>query len=602
MLTEKHYATVGLLDLTADHARAILPDSNTHVRHASISGVAKYVENEANNQAVAELMAAGFTESQARQIVANAKKSPEEVAREAAREAAPYVSSAVNDEAKKRLVSVGFTETEAERMVASGKNVDAIVSSLEAIGSARLNDMVVNELVEKGGVDENTARLLAATGGDPKKLLAIAKDPKRVAALIKGIDERLRKEGIDISQRIKDGFGVSDADMKTAGVIYKAASAAYDVFEGIDAFMRAGDSRSYIASRWDERSLSDGSFNELAQAIDDMASQSEAMRQEKTAAYKAAASKISSGLAAGAAFIPVAGPAIGVAIVIVNKLLDYFGAYDAGSDDNDPKYKDRAAEIARKIWEEWQLVPPTFDGRYFSLRHYGDVCQTIYDQLQASESERAWLGDFFSLLNHAYTQTLGKESPIINDLTILNWLPIAYSDWMGGAQFVDSPDLLVGGPGQEDRDSSQTYFFNNRTATPQARDLLNAVPAGIGMGFSILPLDNTKLPRGAEIQNLICDRIAATIATVMAVAYGKPVEPLVQTAVGSSRICIERYSWAPEMAARRLRDTFLATLEVAKATPDLDVPKYLSFTRASAVSDVANPLMNSALTSIRSKF
>lgn len=572
---------------------------------ASVKG---YVATAANEAAVAELVASGFTEAQARQIVANAKKSPDKVAEEAKQASAAYVATAANEEAKKRLVDAGFTPAEAERMVASGKDASAIVASLSAMGKARLDEVVVSQL-EAQGLSKGLAEALAATGGDPRKLLALAKDPKKVEALVRDMDARLRREGIDLGARLKSGLGISDADMKTAATVYQAASAAYSVFEGVDAIMSAGSGQQYIASRWDERKLGDGSFAELARALDDMAVQSKAQREAKTAAYRAAAKKIASGVAAAATtLIPAVGPAIGIAVVLVNSALESFGAYDAGSDDNDPSFEPAARGNAKKIWDEWQIVPPTFDGSYFTLATYRDLCGAIYNDLEQSNVERPWKDAFSEILFKAQNQAFGAESPLIDDLTLIDWLPLAFTDWAGGAnrsagshwrrgddpQFGGYPtfpsQLYVGGEGYPGAPLTRNPFFayieNAKTATPEARDILAAKD-----GFLVPPLNHLAMPRGASVQTLICDRIAATLATVMAVAYGKPVEPLVETAVGSSRTCIEVYSWNPDNAARRLRDTFLATLEAASATPDLAVSKYASIPVARSVQEVVTPAL-----------
>lgn len=573
--------------------------------------MASYVSTAANDAAVAELVASGFTEAQAKQIVANAQKPPEEVAQEAKRATAAYVSTAANEEAKQRLVAAGFTPAEAERLVASGKDVGSVVASLSAVGKERLDEVVVAQF-EGQGLSKGLAQALAATGGDPKKLLALAKDPKKVEAFVRDMDARLRREGIDLGGRLKSGLGLSDADMKTAQTVYQAASAAYSVFEGVDALMSAGEGTKYIASRWDERKLGDGSFAELARALDDMAVQSKAQREAKTAAYRAAAKKIASGVAAGASLaIPAVGPAIGVAVLLVNSALESFGAYDAGSDDNDPSFEPAARDNAKKIWTEWQIVPPTFDGSYYTLATYRDVCGAIYSDLEQSNVEREWKEPFAGILFRAQNQAFGTESPLIDDLTLIDWLPLSFSDWAGGAnrnagshwnRSGDSiwfggyggsfpPQLYVGGVGYPGApltaDPFLAYVQNAKTATPEAREHLVATD-----GFNVAPINHLVMPRGASVQTLICDRIAATLATVMAVAYAKPVEPLVETAVGSSRQCIEVYGWNPDNAARRLRDTFLATLETARATADLAAPKYANIPVARVVQEVVTPALS----------
>lgn len=598
--------------------------------------MATYIPSAANDAAVAELVASGFTEAQAKQIVASAKKSPEAVAEEAKRAAAGYVATAGNEELKARLVAAGFTASEAEKIVASGQSVDAVLASLTAMGSSRLNTVVVEELKAQG-LSQGVAETLAATGGDLKKLREIAKDPSKVKALVSDIDARLRKEGIDLGARLKDGLGLSDKDMKTAQTVYKAAGAALDVFEGISTLMGAQSSQ-YIAARWDERLVtSDESFAELARSLQSMAEQSDANRARKTAQYKAGARKVAAGVATAAAFIPVAGPAIAVAVGLVQGGLEALGVYEAKQDDNAPAFKPRAEELSRRLWKEWMLVPPTFNSEYYTLATYGDVCGAVLFHLEESEAETPWRESFYRVVFEAMYQRLGQASPLIDDLVTLHWIPFGISDWMGGTNMIAGshwnngggctssgmraaelpPALCVGGEGVEmpaiasrPSLSSDAFFdcfsyldgiFNQKAATPEANDGMRLVggyrkPPFVYQATDPKTMDllwrTRTIPRGAALQQHICDRMSAALGTIMAIAYGKPVEPLVQAAVVASRKAVVDYGWEPKNAARRLRDTFLTTLATANAIEDLPVARIVSLPimRPEVVSTALNAL------------
>lgn len=604
-----------------------------------VAGVPSYVASEANDAAVSALMSSGFTREQAQQIIASAKKSPEEVARQEAKKAAGYVATAANEEAKARLVSAGFTPAEAERIVAGGKDVDTVLSTLESVGRARLNEVVVKQLQDQG-LSPAVAEALAATGGDPKKLLEIAKDPKKVEALVNDIDARLKKEGIDLGQRIKDGFGIADSDMKTAQTVYKAASAAYDVFQGVEALMGTVPSQ-YIAARWDETLVnSDASFAELARTLQSMSEQSEATREQRTAQYKAGARKVAAGVATAAAFIPVAGPVIAVAVGVVQAGLEALGVYEAKGDDNAPQFRAKAEEFSKRIWKEWMLVPPSFDSEYFTLSSYGDACQSMYDLLEKAEAEHPWKAAFFDVLFKSNYQVLGQESPLIDDLVSLGWVPFTITDWMGGANMVagshwnagsgctssgfgDTSDIpsgivvgdkigvvesVTGGPSGPSWPSSLNCalfldtVINSKTATPMGLAAMRA-----SSGFNKPPFyyqmtdeygDRWEVSRAfgrnEYLQNHICDRMAGALATLMAVAYSVPVEPLVQAGVLASRDAIKNYGWQPKNFARRLRDTFLAIVAVA------GTQKTIKAISVAKIPELSSEVSSSALGIIRS--
>lgn len=607
------------------------------MERASVRGSLPYVASAANDAAVRELVASGFTPEQARQIVANAKKSPEQVAQDAARAGAGYVVSAANEQAKASLVGAGFTPVEAEKLVASGTDVSKMLSTLEAVGVARLNEVVVAQLVS-AGLRPEVAEVLAATGGDPKKLLAIAKDPEKVTALLSDIDARLRKEGIDLGARLKSGIGLSDKDAQTLGTVTRAASAAYDLFQGVDALMGAQAARGYVAARWDESLVkSDPTFAELTRTIQGMAGQSETRRAELTAQYKAGARKIAGSVATLAAFIPVAGPVIAFAVGVVQVGLEMAGIYDAKSDDNSQVHKDRAMAAPKALWQRWYVVPPTFDSTYYTLRSYGETVEQMRAWLEESNAEVPWRDGFYDVLFQSVNQVLGETSPLVDDLTVLGWFPFSFTDWAGGANLPNTggswnigsscsvegtrfdPVLRVGAEGWVEPaggDCGRTFRFNAKAATNDAREEISSVPTlvlpvdrgegapvpgGVGRlphgetvaaeeisGFDRAPFTTyawrsdgggsyvaerthvTMVPRNEKLQMLICDRIAATLATLMAVVYGKPVEPLVEAGVGASRRAVEVHTWAPERAAWRLRDTFLAIASAAASIASLE--------------------------------
>lgn len=621
MLSEKHYATVGLSDPTGSDASSLVPSDDA-----------------INQEAVKKLISMGFSEAQATAIIANAKKKPAAVAAEAREAAKGYVESIASRAAVDKLMAAGFTEDEAKRVVASGRDVDALVANLKQVAARKIDDLLVKKLVDeygKYGLTTIEAQALSIATSDPKKLINLLSDPKKRVALLKAINNRFKEAGIDLEDRVAKSIGITDKDKKVLGAAIKAAEGAYEIYEGISAAIDSYAQKNYFAGRWSEAAMSDTSLSTLATTLQDLADQTEADRQLRQQRMVQGVRRSMQGAATIAAAFGPYGLAVSAVITAASLIIDLVGKFEPEKDENGPEYKELARRAPEALWTRWFMVPPTFDTRYYTLRSYGETVDQQVRWLEESDSEimalenPSWREDFYNTVYNSLHRPLTGSDDVarpVFDLASLGWIPFSFSDWAGGANYqqgnhykgiagygddqmfnVDvippsdsediDDDLLVGNPGILVGNSRDAYFrafvFRNKAATYEARNQntpnqmtgwLGSVTADnaiVDLGVVSPQRENALylLPRNLPIQRLICDRIAAAIGTMVAVTRGKPAEPIVEAAVMASRSAIRTYGWQPKFAAKRLRDTFRTAVAAANSLKDLiNAPKYANLT------------------------
>lgn len=645
MLSEQHHATVGLSAPGGLGAEAL-------------GGAAKSVlpplpnADQINQEAVDKLVAMGFSEAQAKSIIANAKKTPAEVAAEAQQAAKGYVESIASRAAVDKLMAAGFTEEEAKRIVASGRNVDALVANLKQIALRKIDDLFVQKILNeygKLGITPIEAQALTLAVSDPAKLIELLKNPKKRVELLKAINARFKEAGIDLEERVSKGLDLTDKDKKTLGAAVKAAQGAYEIYAGISSAIDAYAQRNYFAGRWSEESMSDNSLSALATTLQDLADQTEQDRALRQKRMVDGIRRSMQGAATVAAAFGPYGLAVGAVITAASFLIDIVTKFEPEKDDNGPEHKELAKTAPNALWTRWFLVPPTFDTRYYTLRSYGETVQQQVQWLEESDAEivalegTSWREDFFDTIYNSVHRPLSGGDDIalpVFDLAALGWFPFTFSDWAGGANYpkgnhfkgipgfgdltsmmdVDimptsgediDDDLLVGNPGiyvGPGRDATfRAFVFRNKESTYEARNQNTVDPKTgwlgsmdadnnvVDLGIVTPEQDNAffLLPRNAPIQRLICDRIAAALGTMVAVTRGKPAEPIVEAAVKASRQAIQTYGWQPRYAAKRLRDTFRTAVAIADRLDELvDAPKYAKIASVSIVDRVSPELTN----------
>lgn len=547
-----------------------------------------YVPSAANDATLAEMVAQGFSPEQAKAIIANAKVTPQKLADDA-RERLEKLKSAAGQRAVQEAMALGFTQKEAESLVASGRNIAQVAQGIQAISQGGLDKALVEQLV-KQGLSKKDAELLVATGGKPEKLLDLVKRPKEVASLLRSIDGRLKKEGIDLSAYAAKGLGLSEASQKDVAKVAAVAQSAFGLYSAISDFTEGYRVKAYNSRSWDESTIkNDESMTNLASALDEVSVLSRAERERRAAVVRNTVTAAGAAVSTTASAFGPVGMAIGAAVSLAAFALNQLGVFAPGPDENADKYKQPAIDWASKLWKEWRMSPPSWDSRYFNLHTYRDINEACVKYLDASDAEMPWKVEFYKLMLWAQEPELPEDKDdsklprAVVDLVLLEWFPFSFIDWMGGANMnagshwivgsVKDPDyrfsgysgeslpdaLITGGDGEPDDKAGNriNFVFNQKTMTREARANLDGIVARGQDPYGSLPPTTTfRMPRGLAIQSLICERIAATLGTLAAARAGVPVEPVALEAVKACREMVKLYGWQPRWAAWRLRDTF----------------------------------------------
>lgn len=502
---------------------------------------------------------------------------------------------ASKSEARQRLRDFGLTDAQIDLLVqATGMSLsdlyalgkDKLFEKLSdakvlavAYAKARISEQAVKSMVDLG-FSRADAEALAATGGDPEALKKLGKE--KLKDLLVDLTARAKKEGIDLAKLAADKTGMSPDQIAT---LSKGASMAYDIFTSVlSASEVLGASRTYSQAGWSGEFEGDDTLKNLGRTLDSMASQSDAQRKQREAAFRATTLKI-------AATASTAGPwgvAVGVALWAVGEGLNALGLLGTGPDDNESKWRDVAQANAKRLWADFGFMPPAFDSGAYSLRSYAEDGIGLQLQLlDAAEAERPFKDAWRALVTWAIFQPLAGGStqphPAATDLVLLDWMPFSFSEWLGGTISpvmsnlgfsISNADTFVFAPADPRFTMSvdgNVYVPLFRVMPKEARDAFfqgDALPSWYpsaerpsGVGPHIR--ESPAAPRSYDLQRLVRDRISATVGTLVAASKSVRVEPVVEAAVRVSRAQVKAHGFDPKLAAQDFRDVFLAAVEAA---------------------------------------
>lgn len=463
-----------------------------------------------------------------------------------------------------------------------------------AYARAAISEQAVRGMRELG-FSQAEAEALAATGGDLEKLKALGKE--RLSSLVKDLDERLKKEGVDIAAQAAKGLGIPPE--KLAGVV-KGATVAYDIFTTVlSASEVLGASTTFSRSEWGADTFKgDASLLNLSRSLDQMAYESEAARTKKASALRQATAKLAGTLAAVPGYGWMAAGIVTLGVEFANAL----GWFEASKDDNSQEYSNEAAANAKRLWDQYGFAPAAFDSTAMSLASYArDSIGWELQLLDASEGKRPWREAWRKVVTWAYFQPLEgadtKAHPAALGLQARGWLPLQFSEWIGGAAPVMSRNLggenklsmipggmPVGTVGDRQWimpvDPFLASMFLFRVMPGLARDMFYKKDGNIpswypGFGFPKRTIVGKRLdkisgfvvksnveepsviaPRSPALQRLIRERMAATVATLVAAANNIQIESAVEACVKRARYDMDAHGFDPSFAAEDFANVY----------------------------------------------
>lgn len=469
-----------------------------------------------------------------------------------------------------------------------------------AYARAAISEQAVKGMRELG-FSQAEAEALAATGGSLEKLKALGKE--RLSSLVKDLDERLKKEGVDLAAQAAKGLGIPPE--KLAGVV-KGATVAYDIFTTVlSASEVLGTSTTFSRSEWSADTFKgDASLLNLSRSLDQMAYESEAARTKKASALRQATAKLAGTLAAIPGYGWMAAGIVTLGVEFANAL----GWFQASEDDNAQKYSEEAAANAKRLWDQYGFAPAAFDSAAMSLASYArDSIGWELQLLDASEGKRPWREAWRKVITWAYFQPLEgadiKAHPAALGLQAKGWLPLQFSEWIGGAAPVMSRNLgaTILGDGENKIAMSPggmpvgtvgdkqwimpihpflASMFLFRVMPGLARDMFYKKDGNIpswypGFGFPKRTIIGKRLdptsgfvvksnveepsviaPRSPALQRLIRERMAATVATLVAAANNIQIESAVEACVKRARYDMDTHGFDPSFAAEDFANVY----------------------------------------------
>lgn len=494
-----------------------------------------------------------------------------------------------SDVTVEELMKRGFSEVEAKAIVAAAKSPKSVVDYTRE----KIDEKAVETLMSTLGISRVEAEALIATGANPSSLKSMGKS--QALSLYKSIEARLSKEGINLSTYAAKGLGIPEGTFNTAA---RGAQAAYQIFSAITSAAEVFNSSSYVASRWSEDFKGEASLMSLGRALDEMGAQGEMIRKRREQTYTTTNLTIAGAAAAGG---PI-GVAVGAAYFAITEGIKALGWVDTSDGDNSASWAANAKGWAERLWQSWRMVPPAFDARFYTLKNYSDICELQVHLLEKTYDSATWRAEWVNLMDWAIFQpvTGGKlPHPAATDLVLLGWMPFPFSEWMGGTVSVSGTDwhvgstisnlgwatsdskapsyAIVGGPGSVAYGGGNAFWpgiLRHRTMPQEyvARAEQFGYPGDYpehekrGSGPASIPPSAPWAPRDAVLQTIICDRIAGAIGTLLAARAGVAVEPTVEAAVAMSRLRIKDFGWQPIYAAERFKDVFQAAKGAVAAT------------------------------------
>lgn len=543
-------------------------------------------------------------------------------------------------EGAKQLRALGLTDEQIALLVqATGSSPEALVALgkeklIAMLGDAKtlavayaraaISDRVVQGMKDLG-FTQAEAEALAATGGSLEKLKALGK--AKLGDLVVDLNERLKKEGVDLAGRAASGLGIPPE--KLAGIA-RGASAAYTIFSTVSSAINAlGSAYNYSRSEWSgDFFAGDASLKNLSRAIDQMAGESDAIRSERSAVMKRTVQSFVSEASKILGTVPVYGWMIAGAASLGVEFASSMGWFEPGVDDNAEIHSIAAKAYAKRLWDEYGFAPPAFDSSSTTLNSYAtDDLGWELMLLDASETATPWRAKWIDLVTWAMNQPLtdATKKPHPAPLALLSrgWFPLQFSEWIGGASPVKSHNLgsspsrretsmgatpegvLVGTVGAKEWikpvPREIAHMFLSRTMPALARAALmrgGNLPAWYpGFGFPPRQIETKDAigfpkwidepsviaPRSPALQRMIRERMAAVVGTLTAARQGVTVEATVEACVRQARADMDAHGFDPRFAASDFANVVLAATGSAFKSLDL---KPLASSAPAGLTDV----------------
>ena len=510
-----------------------------------------------------------------------------------------------------------------------------------AYARAAISEQAVRGMRELG-FSQAEAEALAATGGDLEKLKALGKE--RLGSLLADLNQRLKKEGIDLAAQTAKGLGIPPE--KLAGIT-RGATAAYDIFTTVlTASETLGKSNTYSRSEWSADFFSgDASLKNLSRSLDQMAFESESIRMKKAAALRQATAKLAGTLAVVPGYGWMAAGIVSLGVEFASAL----GWLNPGKDDNAQAFAEEAAANAKRLWDQYGFAPAAFDSTAYSLASYAeDSIGWELQLLDASETKRPWREAWRKIVTWTYFQPLEggtvKAHPAALSLQARGWLPLQFSEWIGGASPVMSRDLdgrrstissvLGGSPvgtvGDkawiQAMDPALAYQFLYRVMPGLAKEIFfdksgNPPTWFPGFGFprrtidipdkfhvKSVPEPSVIAPRSPPLQRLIRERMAATVGTLVAAANNVQIESVVEACVRRARYDMDAHRFDPRYAADDFANVYFeadngvrAATKKVRSFNNVDLGNIVSYVKPLGVKEALDAPVSIAPTYLKFK-
>lgn len=372
---------------------------------------------------------------------------------------------------------------------------------LERLASAGA-DLSVAELeskraLEAMGLPSSKAEVVALGGAQADELKALGL--QQAEAIYASAKERAAKEGISLATGVT---GLSEAQL---GALRKQVMSAVETGKKfVELLTSKATQVGWTGASWDW--AGDASLENLERVLLQNAEMAESVRD----AAEADISKGLDGLSElGQEFAGPYSPLVAGFFGVIDQGLKALNKVIYGKGPYAEEEFGSAKEAMKQVWREWKIVPEAYAGYGIQTgEEYKNVAFHVRQMLEASNVP-PWRERWQAVADWA----LYTDNPQARDLIRLRWFPFKYSDLAGSN---------VGSYGI--RDMSEVYDEK----------------------------------RNADLYRIQIDRIAATIATLVAAKAGVPIPPVVEAAVLTAR---ERTGSAPPgiwHAANRFRDIFLA--------------------------------------------
>jgi hypothetical protein len=373
---------------------------------------------------------------------------------------------------------------------------------LDRLGSAGA-DLSTAELegkrtLESLGLPSSKAEVVALGGAKADELKTLSR--QQAEAIYESAKERAAKEGLSLATGVT---GLSEAQL---GALRKQVASAFETAKKfVDLLTSQATQVGWTGSSWDW--AGDASLDQLEAVLFQNAKMAENVRTAAEADISQGLDKLSElGQELSGPYSPI--------------IAGFFGIVDQGLKALDsviygkgPYAKEEfaaAKKAAKQVWREWKVVPEAYAGYGVQTgEEYKNVEFHVRKMLEDSNTP-SWRDRWQAVADWA----LFTDNTQARDLIRLRWFPFKYSDLAGAG---------VGSYGIADM--SEVYDE----------------------------------PRNADLYRIQIDRIAATIATLVAAKAGVPAPPVIEAAV---RVARERTGSAPPgiwRAGNLLRDIFLAS-------------------------------------------